>query len=213
MIRCYYKILGVSVRASQEEIKRAFRMLALRWHPDRNPQDPEATERFREVLEAYENLTDPQKKASYDKVRNARKPGSGKRRHVHSRVSENSASFDDLFNGYFGFHLDSSREIRRNDLRFDLQISAKEALRGTVEEIAFHRMVYCRKCMGNGRICISSSCTQCTGRGQVVECRVINVKIPPNSRQGTRMRLAGEGDQLDPRIAPADLIVVLNIVD
>ena len=74
MRSCYYTILGVSVRATQEEIKRAFRMLALRWHPDCNPQDPLAAERFMEVLDAYENLIDPSKRGRYDKGRRYVKP-------------------------------------------------------------------------------------------------------------------------------------------
>lgn len=217
MATCYYKILGVSVRASQEEIKRAFRLLALRWHPDCNPHDPMAAERFREALEAYENLVDPSKRGRYDKARHyARSKTSGRRQRRYSAfgVKETpSQTVEEILREAFGVEYGGyAREQRRVDLRFDLQILESDALRGTHEQIVFQRMVYCQACMGYGSRTLSATCSVCHGRREVEETCSLTVWIPPGSREGSTLRLVGEGDRQSPWTPPGDLVVYLYVV-
>lgn len=217
MATCYYKILGVSVRASQQEIKRAFRLLALRWHPDCNPHDPMAAERFREALEAYENLVDPSKRGRYDKARHYAKSRTGvrrQRRNAPSGVRETSSqTVEEILKEAFGVKVGAwPRAERSVDLRFDLEILESDALRGTQEEIVFQRMVYCQACMGYGSRTLSPTCGVCHGQREVEETRILTVSVPPGSREGTRLRLAGEGDRQSPWTPPGDLVVYLYVV-
>ena len=215
---CYYKILGVSVRASQEEIKRAFRMLALRWHPDCNPHDPYAAERFREALEAYENLIDPSKRGRYDKIRHYARPKTGTRRH-RQRPSPGAkgasvATVEEILKEAFGVEYNCyHREQGRIDLRFDLQIPQSAALKGTYEQIVFNRMVFCQTCMGNGCRTFLPTCSACQGRREVEESASLRVWVPPGSRQGTRLRIPGEGDRQSPWVPPGDLIICLHVIE
>ncbi len=215
MADCYYKILGVSFRASQEEIKRAFRMLALRWHPDCNPHDPLAAERFRDALEAYENLVDPSKRGRYDKVRRYGKP-TAKARSYSRRSRANkppSVTVEEILQEIFGvagsFY---PKEQRRTDLRFDLQISQSAAIEGIHEQIVFQRLVFCQACMGNGRKALSAPCAKCNGRGEFEESCSLDIWVPAGSRQGTRLRIVGVGDRQSPSAPPGDLIVCLHVV-
>jgi molecular chaperone DnaJ len=217
MAVCYYRVLGVPVRASQEEIKRAFRLLALRWHPDRNPHDPFAAERFREALDAYENLIDPSKRGHYDKVRRHARPRSAtrSRRRRHHPMSEKTSTYtvEEILNEFFGVDSVRPKEHRRNDLRFDLQISQSSAIEGIREQILFQRMVFCRACVGNGRKNSLSECLKCHGRGELEESCSLSVWIPAGSQPGARLRVPGEGDRLSPVVSPGDLIICLHIVD
>ena len=218
MATCYYKILGVSVRASQEEIKRAFRLLALRWHPDCNPHDPLAAERFREALEAYENLVDPSRRGRYDKVRRYARSKTGarrQRRHPPPAAEEaSSQTVEEMLKEAFGVEYGGHpRAPTRVDLRFDLQILESAALKGTYEQIVFRRMVYCQACMGIGGRTSSLTCETCQGRREVEESCALRVWVPPGSREGTRLRIAGEGDRQSPWTPPGDLIIYLYVVD
>ena len=217
MATCYYKVLGVSVRASQEEIKRAFRLLALRWHPDCNPHDPLAAERFREALEAYENLVDPSKRGRYDKARHYARSKSGarrQRRYAQPGVKETSSqTIEEILKEAFGVEYSGyARAERRVDLRFDLQILESDALKGTHEQIVFQRMVFCQACMGYGNRTLSSTCSVCHGQREVAEARTLTVWVPPGSREGTRLRLVGEGDRQSPYTPPGDLVIYLYVV-
>lgn len=215
---CYYKILGVSVRASPEEIKRAFRMLALRWHPDCNPRDPHAAERFREALEAYENLIDPSKRGHYDKLRRHVRSKTGARRHPHrpapAAKGAPSITLEEILKEAFGvdyrFYPGGERRV---DLRFDLQIPQSAAVTGTYEEIVFRRIVFCQDCMGNGYRTVSPNCPACRGTREVEEVCSLKVWVPPGSRQGTRLRIPGAGDRQGPGVPPGDLVVCLHVVE
>jgi len=215
MAICYYKILGVSVRASQDEIKRAFRMLALRWHPDRNPHDPVAAERFREALDAYENLIDPSRRGRYDQVRRHKGSRTRTRRHERRPGPQRASAYtvEEILSELFGFETHHARQHRRNDLRFDLQIPRSAAVRGTQEEIIFRRWVFCRTCMGNGNKTASSTRLQCHGMGELEESRTLKVWIPAGSQQGARLRITGEGDRLSPQVPPGDLIICLHVIE
>jgi molecular chaperone DnaJ len=215
MAICYYKVLGVSFGASGDEIKRAFRLLALRWHPDRNPDDPFAAERFREALEAYENLIDPSKRGQYDQVRRHARPRTRTRRHERPAHPQRTASYtlEEVLSELFGVDLHHPKQHRRTDLRFDLQIPRSAAVKGIHEEIVFQRWVFCQSCMGNGAKVPSSACLKCFGRGELEESCSLDVWVPPGSQQGTRLRIRGEGDRLNPQAPPGDLIICLHLVD
>jgi len=216
MANCYYRVLGVSVLASEEEIKRGFRLLAFRWHPDRNPDDPLAVERFREALEAYENLIDPFKRGQYDKVQPHTRPGtrSSSRQKWRSEVERASPhTLDEILSELFGVDFNRPKQPGRNDLRFDLQIPRSAAVKGTHEEIVFQRWVFCQMCLRNGAKVPSSACLKCHGRGELEETCSLTVWIPAGSQQGTRLRIRGEGDRLRPQVPPGDLIVYLHLVE
>ncbi|WP_456431726.1 molecular chaperone DnaJ [Thermosulfuriphilus sp.] len=170
----YYEILGVSRDASAEEIKKAYRRLALKYHPDRNPGDKEAEERFKEASEAYEVLSDPEKRAVYDRFGHQGLSGQGYKTGFED-FQDIFSTFSDLFEEFFGFspgfsHRGRSRPRRGADLRYDLTIDLEDAATGKEVEIEFSRFEICLTCQGSGvrpggqR----SYCPVCQGRGQVV---------------------------------------------
>ncbi len=192
--RDYYEVLGVSKSASESEIKKSYRKLAVKHHPDKNPDDPEAEERFKEIGEAYEVLMDPQKKAAYD-------------RFGHDAFSQGTGpSAGGGFGGGGGFHdpLDIFREVfgggrgggggggifdeifgnasrgggggnrRGSDLRYDLPITLEEASAGVEKELSIERYVGCETCQSTGSASGSKdvrSCSTCGGAGQVITSR------------------------------------------
>ncbi len=190
---CYYKILGISIRASQDEIKKAFRMLAFRFHPDMNPADPDAARRFREVLKAYETLVDPRLRGKYDSLRGY-------------------SGVNDVLHEFFGIQYSAAKERRGSDLRFDLQLPHVAISEGAFEEIRYARWVFCGKCVGNGKKRPLNSCESCQGRGEVEEWCTVKVWVPPGSEEGTRVKIPGGGDRLSPAGTAGDLYVLLHIV-
>jgi molecular chaperone DnaJ len=216
MGRCFYKILGVSSRATADEIRRSFRLLALRFHPDRNPETPDASERFREALLAYETLIDRSRRSHYDRARGFPR-GDGKRARSRNGCeygSEKSSSHEEIFEELFGV-----RPTRRSgaeavyDLRFDLQVRSSVMVNGGAEEIRFGRVLFCPRCRGSLRAGRGGPCELCRGTGEIMEeCR-LNVRIPAGLDHGSRLRLQGFGDCLDPGSGPGDLIIVLYFAD
>lgn len=212
-IICYYKILGVSVGASQEEIKKAFRGLALRWHPDRNPRDYQAPKRFREVLEAYETLIDPMRRRRYDQMRGHGKPKEAPQTRSYDTSAGNPFSYEDVLGELFGIQWNLCSERRINDLRFDLQVFRSSLGRETHERIYYQRVVYCHECHGNGKNRSRSSCRKCYGIGELEEDCTLHVRIPPDIQDGTRLRVSGAGDRPLPGRPAGDLVIVLHVVD
>lgn len=210
---CHYKVLGISIRASAEEIRKAFRSLALRWHPDRNPSEPDAADRFREILNAYETLIDPGMRGRYDRARGYEKrkrSGSGR---SFQTDEDGGSSFNDVFHEFFGISHRRVRERRGTDLRFDLQLPKTVVAEGTFEEITYSRMVFCRDCVGKGRKKPVRTCDRCHGLGEVEDPYTVRVWIPPGSKDGTRLCVQGGGDCLCPGIPPGDLVILLHIVE
>jgi len=169
--RDYYEILGVPRNADDEQIKRAYRKLALKYHPDRNPGDKEAEEAFKEASEAYEVLRDREKRQLYDRFGHAGLEGTGFR--GFSGFDDIFSSFGDIFEDFFGFGRRSNRRSRPRQgpsLRYDLELTLEEAFSGTEEEIIFHRMENCTVCDGTGLTPGTQPevCPTCQGRGQVV---------------------------------------------
>ncbi|UCF92570.1 MAG: molecular chaperone DnaJ [Desulfobacterales bacterium] len=169
--RDYYEILGLARNATDEELKSAYRKLALRYHPDRNPGDKEAEEHFKEAAEAYEVLRDPQKRAIYDQYGHQGLQGSGFS--GFGGFEDIFSSFGDIFEDFFGFGTRGRRSRSRAqhgaDLRYDMTLSFMEAAFGTETEINVEKMQPCSDCGGSG--CESGSgpetCRACGGSGQI----------------------------------------------
>tara|TARA_A100001015_G_scaffold152455_1_gene169091 strand:+ start:602 stop:1735 length:1134 start_codon:yes stop_codon:yes gene_type:complete len=164
--RDYYDVLGVSRDASGSEIKKAFRRTAMKYHPDRNPDNKQAEEKFKEAQEAYEILSDEEKKVNYDRFGHAN-PGSAQ-----SSGAGFSDIFGDVFGDIFGGSGTSSNRggpARGSDLRYDLQLELEDAVRGKTVEINIPTKDACTTCKGSGARPGSSprTCNSCQGAGQV----------------------------------------------
>lgn len=169
--RDYYEVLSVSRDCGEEEIKRSYRKLALQYHPDRNPGNKEAEEKFKEAAEAYEVLRDPEKRRIYDRFGHEGLEGTGFR--GFSGFEDIFSSFGDIFEGFFGFggRGGRSRASQGRSLRYDMEMSLEEAFYGKEEEITFHRLEACGTCNGSGAAPGSEpqTCPTCQGRGQVIQ--------------------------------------------
>ncbi|MXQ11538.1 molecular chaperone DnaJ [Microvirga makkahensis] len=252
--RDYYDVLGVSRTATDAEMKSAFRKLAMQYHPDRNPGDHEAEVKFKEINEAYQTLSDAQKRAAYDRYGHAAfangggpgGPGFG---------GDFSDFMSDIFENFFGDaggrprgRAAGGRE-RGADMRYNLEITLDEAFHGKTAELKIPTSITCEACSGSGakpgskpKTCptcggigrvratqgffsIERTCPNCHGRGEVIDdpcaaCggagrvtreRTLSVNIPAGVEDGTRIRLAGEGEAGLRGGPPGDLYIFLSI--
>ena len=169
----YYEVLGLTKGASDDEIKRAFRKLAVKYHPDRNQGNAEAEEKFKEINEAYQILSDPEKKAKYDQFGSAAFDGTG-------GFSGGFGGFDgfdmggfgDIFESFFGGGGGSSRRngpVRGNDIEYTITLTFEEAVFGVEKEISVTRSENCEHCNGSGAEPGTNvkTCPTCSGSGQV----------------------------------------------
>jgi molecular chaperone DnaJ len=247
--RCYYEVLEVDRTAKDGELKSAFRKLAMKWHPDRNPGNKDCEHRFKEINEAYEVLKDPDKRAAYDRFGHAAFEQGG----VGGGFSADFGSaFSDLFEGIFGMGAARGRRDGRErgaDLRYNMEISLEEAYSGKTSQVRLPTSVSCEACSGTGakagsrpktcphcagagrirhaqgfftleRTCpgcqgrgqvIDDPCPSCTGTGRVTRERALSVNIPAGVEDGTRIRLAGEGEAGVRGGPPGDLYIFLSI--
>jgi molecular chaperone DnaJ len=180
--RDYYEVLGVGRDTSEEEIKRAYRKLAVKFHPDKNPDDPHAEEKFKELGEAYDVLMDADKRAAYDRFGHAAfEQGGGFRGGFHDPFDIfrevfgggggiSGGIFETFFGGVAGRGEDRQRGA---DLRYDMQITLEEAAFGAEKEIEVRKLDICDKCGGTGAEsgARSINCPVCGGRGQVLSSR------------------------------------------
>src|SRR5512146_527503 len=168
--RDYYEILGVPKGASEEEIKKSYRKIAMQYHPDRNPGDKEAEEKFKIASEAYEVLRDSEKRDIYDRYGIEGLKGTG---FTGFRGFEDIfSSFGDIFEDFFGFGTSGRRRTRAHpgaDLRYDLKISFHDAAFGKEAEIEIPKNVPCEVCAGTGAKpgTYPTHCPNCKGTGQV----------------------------------------------
>ena len=184
--RDYYEILIVERMASSEEIKKSYRKLAVKYHPDKNPGDKTAEEKFKELSEAYEILSDPQKRALYDQHGHAafdRRAGGGFARGGGGGFHDPFDIFREVFGGggnifddlFGGGRQDPTAAQRGEDLRYDMEISFEEAAHGCEKEITVTKPERCEVCDGSGAEAGSrvKACPTCGGRGQVISSRGI----------------------------------------
>ena len=233
----FYETLGVSRTATEAEMKAAFRKLAMQFHPDKNPGDHTAEVRFKEINEAYQCLSDGQKRAAYDRFGHAafENGGAGGGGMGDGFGSSMSDIFDDLFGDMMGGGGRRGRangRERGNDLRYNLEITLEDAFNGKTATIKVPSLMTCEACTGAGakpgskpkacttcggagrvraqqgffaieRTCptcqgrgemIDNPCDACRGAGRVTRERSLSVNIPPGVEDGTRIRLAGEGE-------------------
>lgn len=215
---CYYELLGLSIDATEEEIKRSFRRMALKWHPD-HCKDPKANERFQELRKAYETLINPVTRELYNRsvgylssVNN--KGVQAKKRTFKSAPETLVGQFEDVISErlkeYFGI---SRRETNRrwwSDLRFDIYLTSEQIREEFVETISYIRLVYCQACMAKpGRF---RDCTACMGRGFVEESYTMEVKIPAGCPDEYAIYYPGAGDRPYPNMPPGGLIVRIHVV-
>ena len=202
--RDYYEVLGLSKGASADEIKKAYRKLAVKYHPDKNPGDKEAEEKFKEAAEAYSVLSDPDKKAKYDQFGHAGVEGSG---------PDFSGGFGDLndilnemfggafgggFGGFSGFgggrsNQRQQRVYRGRDIRVRVKLTLEEIAKGVEKEISIEKSVPCSDCGGRGARNSSDikTCPACHGTGQVQ--RVVNSFLGQTVTYSTCQQCGGEG--------------------
>jgi len=177
--RDYYEVLGVQRNVYEEKVKRAYRKLAVKFHPDKNPDDPHAEEKFKEIGEAYDVLMDPDKRAAYDRFGHAAfAQGTAARGGFHDPFDIFREVFGGAGGGIFetffgGVGTRGEDRQRGSDLRYDMQIKLEEAAFGVEKEIEIQKLDTCDKCQGSGAEPGSRTinCPACGGRGQVISSR------------------------------------------
>ena len=203
--RDYYDVLGVSKNASPEDLKKAYRKMALKYHPDKNPGDTESEEKFKEAAEAYEVLNDQQKRSRYDQFGHAGMSGQGGGGFSgFSNVEDIFSSFGDIFGGHFsgfGGFGDSfggggtrRRVNRGSNLRVKVKLNLQEVASGVEKKIKLNKYVRCRSCEGSGaeRGSSKSTCPTCHGRGQVT--KVTNTFLGQMQTSSTCPQCGGDGE-------------------
>lgn len=171
--RDYYEILDVTRDASEEELKKSYRRLALKYHPDRNPNDPVAEEKFKEAAEAYDVLNDPEKRGLYDRYGHDGLQGAGFQ--GFGGAEDVFSSFGSIFEELFGFGGGGGRRGGRSaartgaDLRYDVQVSLEEVVSGTEKMLEFDKTETCIQCLGKRTApgTQPTTCSTCGGIGQV----------------------------------------------
>lgn len=249
----YYELLEVERGADEATLKSAYRRLAMRWHPDKNPGDATAEQKFKAINEAYDVLKDPQKRAAYDRFGHAAftQGGGG----GGGFGGGDFGGFADIFESVFGEFMGGGRGGRRggptrgSDLRYDLAMTLEEAFHGRQASLTIDVAATCEPCGGSGakpgtsargcttcggsgrvamrqglfmveRTCpachgqgqiIADPCTGCGGAGRVEKQKTLNVNIPRGVDDGTRIRVAGEGEAGTRGGPPGDLYIFVNL--
>jgi len=213
----YYKVLGVSKSASAEDIKKAFRKLARRYHPDVNPGDQKSEEKFKEINEAYEVLSDVTKRRKYDTLgpnwqeQFGYPSGAGGRttNFRSSSVNYNSAGFSDFFEALFGRPTTSTRKTGE-DIEQRVEVTFQEAYSGGMRTFNIQSTEACPVCRGT-RLVAGKSCTNCNGLGTLARSKRIQVKIPAGVDNGSKIRVAGEGQPGSGGGPRGDLFLVISV--
>jgi molecular chaperone DnaJ len=252
--RDYYEVLGVHRGATEEELKKAYRRLAIKYHPDKNQGDAQAEERFKELSEAYQVLSQTELRLRYDRFGHA---GLGAGAGAGAGFGQGFPGFEDLFD-MFGFgdifagRAGGGRRAgprRGSDLRYDVEITLEEAARGLKTKIRVPRLETCETCNGNGaaegssptrcttcqgngqvryqqgffsvaRTCshcrgtgkvIRDVCRKCRGEGRLQRERMLEIKMPAGVDNGSRLRIAGEGEAGEMAGPRGDLYVMVHV--
>jgi molecular chaperone DnaJ len=167
--RDYYEVLGIQRTASGAEVAGAYRKLAVKYHPDKNPGDQEAIDRFKEAAEAFEVLSDAEKRSRYDRYGHAGLNGSGFHAHHFTDVEDIFSAFGDIFGDLFGGGRNRPRKGR--DVRCDVTLTLHEAANGVTKTVEFQRHEPCGECRGSGAASGSrrEACGYCRGQGRVIQ--------------------------------------------
>ena len=223
----YYAILGVGRSAPEKEIKQAYRRLARKYHPDVNPGDKAAEAKFKEVNEAYEVLSDPEKRKKYDQYGDQwqhadqfAKASQGAQRDFGSGGTSTTFDFGDLgdlgdiFGGVFrGFGTGSgtaSRPARARSMEYPVEVTLEEAYQGTKRVLQLQAEEPCSACGGIGRVG-RARCSNCGGSGRLLRPKKLEVKIPPGVGDGSKVRISGQGSQ-GYAGAKGDLFLVVKVL-
>ncbi len=247
----FYETLGVAKSAGADELKKAYRKLAMQYHPDRNSGDKSAEQKFKDISEAYDVLKDDQKRAAYDRFGHAAFEQGGGRGPGDFGFSGGFADiFDEMFGEFVGGGgRGQAGPSRGSDLRFNLEISLEECFRGKQTTIRVATLVACDACKGSGaeagskpiacptchgrgrvrtqqgffsieRTCpgcqgagrvIDKPCRSCAGQGRARREKTLSVNIPPGVEDGTRIRLAGEGEVGIRAASAGDLYIFISV--
>ena len=172
--RCYYEVLGVAKSSAHSEIAAAYRKLAIKYHPDKNPGDEDVIAHFKEAAEAFEVLSDADKRSRYDRFGHAGVTGPGGGGSHFNDINDIFSAFGDIFGEGFGDLFGGSRRRKSTkgaDVRCDVRLELFEAARGVTKTIEFERHEVCEDCEGSGakRGTKAETCNYCGGRGQVVQ--------------------------------------------
>jgi DnaJ-class molecular chaperone len=224
----YYQILGVGRNASEKEIKQAYRRLARRHHPDLNPGDKSAEARFKEINAAYEVLSNPEKRRKYDQfgdqweyAEQFAKAGGEER--VRWDFGKGGAAFEygdvgdfgDIFSSLFGDAGIGSRvkrgPQRGHDIESSIEVTLEEAYHGSTRIIQLQGEDPCTACGGTGKVG-NRVCTICNGAGAKIIPRRLEVKVPPGVKDGSRIRIAGEGVPGRVGGSKGDLYLVVKVL-
>jgi len=198
--RDYYEVLGLSKGASQEEIKKAYRKIAIKYHPDKNPDDPTAEDKFKEAAEAYEVLSDPQKRQRYDQFghqgMNGGFGGGMNMEDIFSQFGDifgGGSPFESFFGGGGGRSSNARRSRKGSNLRIKLKLNLEEVANGVEKKIKVKRYVACGTCGGNGAKngTEMQTCNSCQGSGQVR--KVVNTMLGQMVSTATCPSCNGEG--------------------
>jgi curved DNA-binding protein len=234
----YYETLGVQRSSSQDEIRKAYRKLARKYHPDRNPGDKSAEEHFKDIQEAYAVLSDPEKRQQYDRLGSGWQQGadftpppgwSG------TRVEfGNAADFQDIFGDFGGFsdffqslfggrgraassqsaqsgsRVWRSQPARGADVESEIELSLEELHKGTRPTVVLRTTEVCPDCQGKG-VRRMSRCSRCQGTGELTTRKRLTVRIPPGMRDGSVLRLSGKGGRQRPDGPAGDLYLRIRM--
>ena len=234
--RDYYEVLGVDRSATKEHLKKSYRKLAMKYHPDRNQGDAKADEKFKELSEAYEILSDDQKRQAYDQF--GHQGVNSSFNNAQSAAEGFSDIFGDIFSDIFGGSAGrSSRNRRGSDLSYSLEVSLEDAVAGKkinldipstqrcdghwqvcshcqgqgvirAQQGFFSMQQTCPHCQGEGEI-HDPSCNKCGGSGYIKENKTLSLNIPQGVDTGDRIRLSGEGDS--GKSGNGDLYIEINV--
>jgi DnaJ-class molecular chaperone len=229
MARDYYDVLGLKRGATSKEIKQAYRKLARKHHPDVNPGDKGAEERFKEINSAYEVLNDAEKRKKYDRYgerwemaeayekARAEAGSSGQWRNYQFDVNElfgragpRGQGFDNIFDLFGGGGRRTRGPMRGQNVEYATEITLEEAYAGTARTLHLQSEETCATCGGSGEIA-GAVCHACEGQGLVLRPRRLEVKMPAGARDGTRVRLANEGNAGTGGGSRGDLYVVVRV--
>jgi DnaJ-class molecular chaperone len=217
----FYKLLGISSEATTDEIKSAYRKLAKIHHPDTNKGNKTAEEKFKELTEAYEILTDEKKRKQYNIAKgffsyeapNISSQAKAQAKQAYSREKEtvekniNSKAFSDIFEGIWKTTENKNAPKKGSDITIDVEVTVEEALNGTVKQVNIMYVSTCPKCGNNP----DEKCPLCGGTTEVPRHEKVKVKIPPRVKTGTKIRIKGEGNKGKNGGINGDLFLIIKV--